>query len=277
MKRHGSTAVVGILAVVGTLILSGVFVGCKKDSTDKVVAEVGATRLTVAQFNTQIPKDYTLSPEQRIDYLNKWVNSELLFQEARREGLEKNDTIKTRIAQLAKEYVVNEYIQRQAAKVSVSRQEMFDYFNKFKNDFLYQVKIIRIILPDPVTAERTLAEIKAGASFEKLAAERSLDRMAAMGKESNFFARGTGDPGLEEKIFALKPGEISGVIQAPDGFYLVKVVDKKQVKKDVAFEDQTEYIYSVLYYQKSRSTVESLLAEMKKKSKVVLHPEVLTP
>jgi len=276
MKRSIFNA--GALAVIGILVMVGAFAGCKKTGKpEKVLAEVGPTRLTVAEFNTQIPKDYALSAEQRLDFLNKWVNSELLFQEAHRQGLEKNDTVKARIGQLTKEYVVNEFIQREATKVSVSRQEMFDYFNKFKNDFLYQIKIVQIILPDQITAERTLAEIKTGASFEKLAAERSLDRLSAMGKESNFFARGTGDPTLEESIFSLKPGEISGVIPAPDGFHIVRLVDKKQVKKDLAFEDETEYIYTVLYYKKSRSTVESVLADLKKKQKVVLHPEALAP
>jgi parvulin-like peptidyl-prolyl isomerase len=261
------------------LLLMGIIglglAACKKGKADKVVAEVGKTRLTTTEFNAQIPKEYSLSPEQRVDFLNKWVNSELLYQEAHRLGLEKNDTVKTRIRQLTKEYLVNEFIQREAQKVSVSKQEMFDYFNKYKNDFLYQVKIIQILLPDQLTAQRTLDEIKAGADFKKIAAERSLDRTTAQGQESNYFGRGTGDPALEENIFSLKPGELSGVIPAPDGFHLVKLIDKKQVKKDVAFEEETEYIYTVLYYQKSRRTVESLLAEAKKKQKVELHPELL--
>jgi len=257
------------------VILGCGLIACKKGKGDKVVAEVGKTRLTLSEFNAQIPKDYTLSPEQRVDLLNKWVNSELLYQEARRQGLEKNDTVKTRLRQLTKEYVVNEFIQRTAQKVSVSREEMYDYFNKYKNDFLNQVKIVQILLPDQATAQRTLEEIKAGADFKKLAAERSLDRLTAQGQESNYFGRGAGDPTLEETVFSLKIGDTSPIIQAPDGFHIVKLVDKKQVKQDIAFEDVAEYIYTVLYYKQSRGVVEGLLDQIRKKETVKLHPEAL--
>ncbi len=250
-------------------------VACKKNTADKVVAEVGKTRLTLSEFNAQIPKDYTLSPQQRVDLLNKWANSELLYQEALRQGLEKNDTVKARLRQLTKEYVVNELIQRSAQKVSVSRQEMFDYFNKYKNDFLNQVKIVQILLPDQATAQQTLDEIKAGADFKKLAAERSLDRLTAQGQESNYFGRGTGDPTLEETVFSMKIGDISPIIQAPDGLHIVKLVDKKQIKQDVVFDDVAEYIYTVLYYKQSRGVVESLLDQIRKKETVKLHPETL--
>ena len=48
--------------------------------------------------------------------LDKWINSELLYQEAERQGMAKDEKIKIQAEQLAKEYIVNAFLKEEAAK-----------------------------------------------------------------------------------------------------------------------------------------------------------------
>jgi len=257
------------------LILIGLS-GCKKKK-ERVVAEVGTTKLTLKEFNAQIPEGYVLTKQQKIGLLNKWVNSELLYQEAKARGIDKEEDIQARLKQVEKEFIVNEFLQREAKKLSITQADVFDYFNEHKSDFLYEVKILQIILPDSASAARTLQEIKGGADFQKLARERSLDRSISHGEPTKYFGRGAGDPLLEEEIFKLKPGEVSGILKSADGYHIIKLVDKKQTKKDVSFDDVAQYIYNLLTYKRSRELVDSLIRELKAKTEVKIYPDSLTP
>lgn len=258
------------------LVLIGLL-GCKKGKEGKVVAKVGSAKLTLKEFNAQIPEGYVLTKQQKLGLLDKWVNSELLYQEAKNRGIDKDENIQARLKQVEKEFIVNEFLQKEAKKVSITQADVFDYFNKHKSDFLYEVKILQIILPDSASAVRTFQDIKRGADFQKLARERSLDRSVSHGEPTKYFGRGAGDPLLEEEIFKLKPGEVSGIIKSADGYHIIKLVDKKQTKKDVSFDDVAQYIYNLLTYKRSRQLVDSLIKELKAKTEVKIYPESLTP
>ena len=47
------------------------------------------------------------------------------------------------------------------------------------------------------------------------------------GGELDFFPRGTMIPAFEEVAFALKPGEISGLVETEYGYHLIKMEEKK--------------------------------------------------
>jgi peptidyl-prolyl cis-trans isomerase SurA len=76
-------------------------------------------------------------------------------------------------------------------------------------------------------AEDLLAQIRQGASFEEIAKKDSDGPSAAQGGELGLFKRGTLAKELEEKTFALKPGEVSDVIRTKQGFIILKVTEHR--------------------------------------------------
>jgi peptidyl-prolyl cis-trans isomerase D len=78
-------------------------------------------------------------------------------------------------------------------------------------------------------AEELLAQIKKGANFEELAKKNSQDPgSAAKGGDLGWIQRGQTVPQFESTAFALKPGEVSGIIKTDYGFHIVQVLEKQE-------------------------------------------------
>ncbi len=67
--------------------------------------------------------------------------------------------------------------------------------------------------------------LEAGEAFEDVAAEFSDDASAARGGDLGTFARGSMVPEFEDAVFALEPGEVSGIVPTRFGFHIIQVVD----------------------------------------------------
>lgn len=74
--------------------------------------------------------------------------------------------------------------------------------------------------------EEVRARLERGEAFEDLARQYSDDPSGANGGDLGTFARGAMVPEFEEAVFALNPGETSGVVTTRFGFHLIQAVDK---------------------------------------------------
>jgi parvulin-like peptidyl-prolyl isomerase len=153
------------------------------------------------------------------------------------------------------------------------------YFNQHKDEFSLEVKITRIVMADSLMAAQSLAELRAGADFTKLAKERSQDLTLEAGQESRYFARNVGDPRMggdptvAEAIFALSPGQISDVVPSQEGYQIIRLVDKKKVKADATFPEVRDEIDAILSYRRSQAVVDSVLTALREKAKIELKPD----
>ncbi len=253
--------------------------GCPSRPKGKVLARVNNDYMTKEEFELMVPEGFSVDQQNLPQILDKWVSNTLMYQEAVRRGLDKKPEVRQALKRLERDYLVNQLLEELTGAVSVSQAEMMQYFNAHRDEFCYEVKIMRIVLPDSLEAEKTLAEIRAGADFKKLAKERSQDILLEGGQESRYFARGVGDPRMggdpeiEETIFALAPGEVSDVLSSQEGYQIIKLVDRKKVKAEVALAEVKDYIEAVLSYRKNQDVVDRMLSALREKAKVELRPD----
>ena len=117
-------------------------------------------------------------------------------------------------------------------------EELKRYYRRNLDQFeiLEQVKAAHILLSvpkdaDSVTvqkrrdlADKVLKQLQDGADFSQLAKTYSDDKSnAANGGELGSFGRGVMVKEFEDAAFALRPGQLSGIVQTPFGFHIIKV------------------------------------------------------
>ena len=74
-------------------------------------------------------------------------------------------------------------------------------------------------------AQDLLDQIRKGGNFEDLAKKQSDGPSAAQGGDLSYFKRGVLAKELEDRVFALKAGEVTDVIRTKQGFVILKVTE----------------------------------------------------
>jgi len=78
--------------------------------------------------------------------------------------------------------------------------------------------------------------------FEKLAQKYSEDITAVQGGDLGYFSRGQLEPAFEEAAFALKPGEVSGLVQTLYGYHIIKVEEALLDENDEIVQIRAKHI-----------------------------------
>lgn len=91
-------------------------------------------------------------------------------------------------------------------------------------------------------AEAVLKLVKGGMDFAAAARKYSEGPTGPSGGDLGFFSRGRMVKSFDDVVFSLKPGEISGVVESPFGYHIIKLVEVRpaftrsfdQVKGEIA-------------------------------------------
>lgn len=152
------------------------------------------------------------------------------------------------------------------AKVEVSREDARKYYDEHQNDFgtpeeRQAAHILIAVNAAASQAEQDAAKAKAEqllqqvrknpAKFAELAKQYSQDPgSAAKGGDLGFFGHGMMVKPFEDAAFALKAGEISGLVKSDFGYHIIKLIAVKP-SRVLPFDEARESIVNKLRQQKA--------------------------
>ncbi len=178
--------------------------------------------------------------------------------------------------------VIDTYIEKMIVpKQTVTEVEIKTFYEKNPEAFTQpeqlRVSHILITLDPKATAdekkkartkiEDLLKQARAGVDFAKLAQDNSSCPSSKQGGDLGYFGKGQMVKPFEDAAFALKPGEISAVVETQFGYHIIKAVEKKAPSK-VALEDVKPKIEESLKRRKVGEAVNKTLEEARKKAKI---------
>ena len=125
-------------------------------------------------------------------------------------------------------------------------------------------------------AQRKLTEIKQridskSSTFEEQARLFSNDGSASKGGDLGWMMPGDTVAEFETVMDALKPGEVSGVVQSPFGFHLIQVVERKS--EDVSREKERNVARQVIRDRKLQEAAEGWTREVRDRAYVEFREE----
>lgn len=132
-----------------------------------------------------------------------------------------------------------------------------------------EVQASHILVNSKEEAEKLIAELTKGASFEELAKEHSIGPSAEKGGDLGFFAKGQMVPEFEKAAFALEKGSYSKEpVQTQFGWHIILLKDRR-VQPAPEFDVVAPQLRQKLLREKFRT----VLDDLKSKEKI----EILDP
>jgi len=116
-------------------------------------------------------------------------------------------------------------------------------------------------------AEEVLAQVRAGGDFAALARAHSQDGSAPNGGDLGLFGRGQMVPPFEQAVAALKPGEVSGIVETPFGYHIVKLAEKRPART-VPLAEASPRIGQFLMMRAQQEKTGEFLRALRAKGKV---------
>lgn len=252
------------------------------DSRGNVLATVNGVQITEHDVKQNI-KRYAhgeqVNPESTQNILQALVRNELIYQQSLELGLDKDPGYQQKLyeaeaqlrefqrqemATLYREYIKN--------KAVVTDSEAREYFEKNSKKIQTKFHVWQIFYRGEETRiAEDHKELKSGKSFEKVASKRFPNLPKGMKApwdlgDLYWFQIPAPWQGVVDR---LEPGQTSDIIKGPnDRFWVIKLVDKT-VDPKITFDTEKGKIVEVLQKQKADQLYDTMLGQMRAKSKII--------
>jgi len=132
------------------------------------------------------------------------------------------------------------------------------------------VQARQIVLSSRAKAEQVLAEVQANPeAFASIAKNRSEDPASRpFGGMLQPIRRHTVDPSIEQVVFALKPGQVSPIIEWPVGVFIIYRCEQHLVPPNVDIAKVREQLIVKIRDLKVRTVAEEVFTELQKRAKI---------
>jgi parvulin-like peptidyl-prolyl isomerase len=280
----------------------------------KVVAEIGAEKITEAQLDAQIEEsiedqlapmkafmtpeqvneqkkralEQARSPQAKQEFLQGWLAQEILYRQALQDQLSDKPEVRRVVHELTRQALSQQLMNEQlAAKINITDSDLQTYYAAHKDQYLepQRAKISHILVGDQAQANDLLKRLKDGADFAAVAKESSQDEATKNngGHIAEDVLKGSYVPGIGDvneinaSIFATgAPMLLEKAFKTEKGWEIVKV-DQKHEARQKNFDEVQQQVAMQLLRQKREEVQRGYIREMMDRHQVVIHTSAFAP
>lgn len=210
------------------------------------------------------------SPQLRKAVIEKYIEVLLLSQQAEKDGLANSEKANTQLAMIRQNYLADLELATFMEKNPITDADVRAEYNKQvaslgSQGMIVEYKISDIAVATEADAQAALNRIKKGEAFDKVARSISLAPNKAQGGAAGWVQPGQLPQQLSAAITNLNKGQVSAPIQLQQGWYLVKLEDKRS-SKPPTFEQAEKAVRAGLMQKKQFE----FLSQIAKDSKIIV-------
>jgi len=252
-----------------------------------IIASVGDRKISdkelldhIQVIESKTPQVLSTHPQKK-DLLNELINLDLLYEEAKKGGIQNSFEFKARMADILVERLVRD------SDAKITDDRIARYYQSHKKDY-DQISARHIITKfessDSADIKRSKYEeisrwqadlLKAPDNFSEYASKYSQDGSARNGGDLGYFPYVQMVPEFSEAAFKLKKiSEISPVIQTKFGYHIIQLTGDKrglefhkdQIKKDLVRSQRQVSLRKLVAKLRSEQNIEIYEDNLKKLS-----------
>jgi peptidyl-prolyl cis-trans isomerase SurA len=228
---------------------------------------------------------------KKLDDLRKQMhleNMEDLQKAAEAQGISYEDYKQNLRNQIITQQVIGKEV---GSRLNVTKEEEQQYYDQHKAEMEHAeaIRLSEILVatskkdspgpgddPQQIAAAQAkandlVAQIRKGATFEDVAKKNSDGPTAAQGGDLGYFERGQLAKELEDKTFAMKPGEVSDAIRTKQGFVILKVSEHHPGGLP-SFKDAEPHLQDAVYMQKLQPALRAYLLKLREDAFIKTEP-----
>jgi len=276
--------------VVLAIMLAVAVTGCSKEKGGSavkptikdphVVAQVGDAKIMDKDIDailSQIPEPYRArysTPEAKREIVTRMAEVRMMAMEAKKRGIDQRPETKLKLEYIVDQILAKDLEESTLDKIQISDADITKYYNDNKEKFVVgpRVKVRHILVEKEEDAKAILAQLKKGADFAELAKAKSKCTSAKRGGDLGWVMKGRMDPDFEKAAFALKKGEMSGVVKSSFGYHIILCEDKEEAKEK-PMEEIKPIVERQIKRERREEAVNKLKEEVKKAYPVAINEE----
>jgi peptidyl-prolyl cis-trans isomerase C len=246
-----------------------------------VVATIDSTKITTKDIDKELSalpefaREFFKGPEGANKLVDEVVKKELLYLEAKKRGLDKDEELLRRLEDAKKNAVIGKLLEAEIKNLpKVGDKEIREYYDAHKDEFMnpQQVRISQIVVKSEEDAKKVYDRLQKGDAFNKVASELSTDKSsAANGGDMGFFKKADMNPALANVAFRLKKGQVSMPLPLKDGIHIIAVSDVKGVAK--GFDEVKDVLAQQLAAKQQQDRLEKFVEDLRKTFKVEINKD----
>lgn len=242
----------------------------KERDTTPIIAQVDGAALLKSEFDDFLPDDYEslLTREEVRDYLDRWITTELLYNEAVRTGRGVPENLDAQIERYRKELVADHLIQDVIQNRSfVSEEEVLSFYEAHEAEYLMEYRVSHILVNTREDADDIRNQL-GKRSFTYLARRYSIDKHSGSGGDLGYLSKGNMIPEFETVVFGMQKGDVSDIIESEFGYHLVTVTDIRDARYKLTYEEVKAEIAASLALVKRDAAYDSLVTALRSRAAI---------
>jgi peptidyl-prolyl cis-trans isomerase C len=257
----------GLAAILLALIVTGAS-GCgergpteEPPALEGAIVRVGDVVLTEEMLRNLLPdgERIPIATEEKRRFVQRWIDTEILYQEAMRRGLKDDPRIRTRLRSLEQEFLADHLAFLELReRTLVTEDEIQEYFREHEREYRYEYRVSHILVNTVEEGEKVLQLLEKN-SFAWVANRYSIDPVARRGGDLGYLTKGNMIPEFENVVFKMKPGEVSGIVKSNFGYHIIMLVGSRESLVTVDPADVREQILNTLLMDRREKAYRDLL------------------
>jgi peptidyl-prolyl cis-trans isomerase C len=267
-----------------------------------VVAKGNGITITADEFKARLDEQSPFirarysTLDRKKEFLDNLIRFEVLAREAEKQGLGKDPDVQNTLKKIMVQKLVQRNFQDTAAAADIPEAELQSHYDAHKDEYVRakRVRVAAVVWNAPqgsperakklAAAQKALARLKAEEkkntlAFAQIVAEYSEDAAtkATAGdlqfKSHEELTKATSKE-VADAAFKLKPGETSGIVQAPQGLYLLKYTGE-QPELNRTFDQVKTQIANKLHRERKTKEFDEWLKGLRAQANVTVDDKAL--